>query len=73
MNNRQKLLIAVIVVTIITASIIVLRFPATLGSIVVPDDYSSIQTAVDHAFAGQTIFVKNGIYTEQFITINKPL
>lgn len=65
MNNRKKLIIALIVVTILIASIIVIRFPAPLGAIIVPDDYSSIQTAVDHALAGQKIYVKNGIYTEE--------
>jgi parallel beta-helix repeat protein len=73
MGNRKKWIIAVSVITILIASIIVIRVPSTIGSIVVPDDYSSIQTAVDHAFTGQTIFVRNGIYTEQYVTINKPL
>jgi len=73
MGNRKKWIIAVTVITILIASITVIRFPSTIGSIVVPDDYSSIQTAVDHAFTGQTIFVRNGIYTEQYVTINKPL
>jgi len=73
MDNRQKLVIAVTIVTILIASIMVVRFPASIGSIVVPDDYSSIQNAVDHAFPGQTIFVRNGVYNDQYITINKPL
>jgi pectin methylesterase-like acyl-CoA thioesterase len=73
MNNRKKIIIAIIAVAILIASIIVIRFPSTLGSIVVPDDYSSIQNAVDHAFTGQTVFVRNGVFTEQYITINKPL
>ena len=73
MNNREKLAIAIVIVTILIASIIVVRFPAPLGSIIVPDDYSSIQTAVDNAFSGQTVYVKSGIYAGQSITINKPL
>ena len=73
MDNHKKLIIASIVVTILIASIIIVRLPAPLGSIIVPDDYSSIQSAVDHALAGQTIYVRNGIYTEQYITIDKPL
>jgi parallel beta-helix repeat protein len=47
-------------------------------TIVVPDDYPTIQTAIDHADAGDTIFVKHGTYhtyvnaTYQ-LTIDKPL
>ena len=73
MNNREKIAIAIVIVTILIASIIVIRFPSPPGSIVVPDDYSSIQTAIDNAFSGQTVYVKSGIYTGQSITINKPL
>jgi len=32
-------------------------------TIVVPDDYSDIQTAINHANNGDTVFVKNGIYS----------
>jgi len=45
-------------------------------AIVVPDDYSSIQEAVDHASAGDTVYVKKGIYLVDGvagITIDKPL
>lgn len=73
MNNRKKLVIAIVVVTILVISIIIIRFPLTVGSIVVPDYYSSIQTAIDHALVGQTIYVRSGVYTEQSITINKPV
>jgi parallel beta-helix repeat protein len=73
MNNRKKLVIAIVVVTILVISIIIIRFPLTVGSIVVPDDYSSIQTAIDHVLVGQTIYVRSGVYTEQSITINKPV
>jgi parallel beta-helix repeat protein len=73
MDNYKKLAIAGIIITLFIASIIIVRLPSPIGSIIVPDDYSSIQTAIDHAFEGQTIFVRSGIYTEQHITINKPL
>jgi parallel beta-helix repeat protein len=43
--------------------------PAT---IIVPDDYSTIQAAVDHASAGDTVFVKAGTYNCS-IQIDKPL
>ena len=73
MNNRKKIVIAIAVVATLIASIIVIRYPSPLGSIIVPDDYPSIQAAADHAFTGQTIFVRSGVYTEQNIVINKPL
>ena len=37
-----------------------------------PDDYPTIQQAVNHALEGDNIFVRNGIYSES-ITINKNL
>ena len=72
MENRKKVIIVITVAILLVASIyVIVRSPAPLGSIIVPDDYSSIQTAIDHAFAGQTIFVRNGVYQEQHITIDK--
>jgi nitrous oxidase accessory protein NosD len=41
-------------------------------TLVVPDDYSTIQAAVDNATAGDTVFVKKGTYREE-VGINKPL
>ncbi|MFW6110755.1 MAG: right-handed parallel beta-helix repeat-containing protein [Thermoproteota archaeon] len=41
-------------------------------SIVVPDDYSSIQEAIDNAVDGDTIFVKSGNYVE-ILVIRKPI
>jgi len=42
------------------------------GSIVVPDDFSTIQEAVDNAPIGGAVFVRNGVYVE-LVTIGKPL
>jgi parallel beta-helix repeat protein len=42
-------------------------------TIVVPDDFSTIQEAVDNALPGQTVFVRAGVYTEQHVTVDKPL
>jgi hypothetical protein len=44
--------------------IVYLPVKAESKTITVPEDFPTIQTAVDHAFAGQTIFVRNGVYTE---------
>jgi len=41
---------------------------ATANSvIVVPDDYSTIQEAVDHSSSGDTVFVKSGVYNENVV------
>lgn len=46
-------------------------------TVTVPDDYSTIQDAVDHANTGDTVFVKAGNYTltgyPSGLTINKPI
>ena len=42
------------------------------GSLIVPDDYPTIQAAIGNASAGGTVFVRTGIYNER-ITIDKPL
>jgi pectin methylesterase-like acyl-CoA thioesterase len=51
--------------------------PATIKAqsktIVVPDDYSTIQSAIDNASAGETIFVKKRTYNERSLVINKTL
>jgi pectin methylesterase-like acyl-CoA thioesterase len=41
-------------------------------SIVVPDDYSSIQEAVDNAPWGGTVFVRSGSYSDR-VFVNKSL
>ncbi len=45
---------------------------AQLKTIVVPDDYPSIQTAISNAPADSTIFVKKGVYNET-IRVEKPV
>ena len=45
---------------------------AQTKTIVVPDHYPIIQSAIDNAKAGDTVFVKNGIYNET-IFINKTI
>ncbi len=45
---------------------------STSNVIIVPDDYPSIQSAIDHARPGYTILVKSGVYHEN-ITIDKEI
>ena len=49
---------------------------AESGTIRVPDDYTTIQKAVNHAKAGETVFVKAGIYPQSHsdgLIIDRPL
>lgn len=41
--------------------------PVKAGTIIVPDDYATIQAAIDNATDGDTIYVRNGIYYEQIV------
>lgn len=50
----------------------VLEVKAEAKTIVVPDDYSTIQEAVRSAASGDTIYVKKGVYQEN-VGIDKPL
>jgi parallel beta-helix repeat protein len=45
---------------------------AQTKTVTVPDDYPTIQAAIDAAASGDTIFVKNGYYYEH-LTIPKPM
>ena len=46
---------------------------ASPKTIVVPDDYSTITTAIGNATDGDTILVRSGNYQERTLTINKEL
>ena len=67
-----------ILVLLLSVSVVV-SFPqigtvnAEADTIVVPDDYSTIQEAIDNALSGDTVFVKSGTYVNQSLAITKPL
>lgn len=44
---------------------------STSNTITVPDDYETIQEAINVASSGDTIFVKAGTYNEEWISVNK--
>ena len=62
-------------VLILVSSCMVTAVPVKAESrtIVVPDDYSTIETAIQNATDGDTIFVKSGVYQENPLKINKTL
>ncbi|MBN1245990.1 right-handed parallel beta-helix repeat-containing protein [Candidatus Bathyarchaeota archaeon] len=66
--------VALILVLVLAASSIlgVLSVKGETRTIVVPDDYASIQEALDNANDGDTIFVKKGVYVEN-PEIHKPV
>jgi parallel beta-helix repeat protein len=43
------------------------------STITVPDDYATIQEAVNHASDGDTVFVKSGTYRENGIAVDKSI
>jgi nitrous oxidase accessory protein len=72
----MKKFVAIIVVFIIAVSAVL--YIVHLGSVgsktlVVPDDYPTIQAAIDSANSGDTIFVKKGIYNESLNIESKSL
>jgi parallel beta-helix repeat protein len=74
---KRTALALILILTLLISSMLVVR-PAKSSprTIVVPDDFSSIQRAINVASAGDTVFVKAGRYTEEptnSITLNKPL
>lgn len=46
---------------------------ARAETIIVPDDYASIQSAIDNADDGDTVFAKKGTYEERVLEINKSI
>jgi nitrous oxidase accessory protein NosD len=42
-------------------------------TIIVPDDFATIQSAINHATNGGTVYVRSGIYTENELSITKSI
>ena len=66
---------AMLVLIFLMASCLIMFLPVRADSrtIIVPDDYSTIQDAINAASEGDTIFVKKGTYEEKTLEINKAL
>lgn len=66
-------LVSGIMLMILVTSVLILTVnvkPVKAETITVPDDYSTIQEAINHASDGDTIFVRNGTYYEN-VVVNK--
>ena len=71
--SKSKQALTVIVSAVLAASLCVGALPiAASTTIIVPDDYPTIQQAVNAANTGDTVYVCQGTYYEH-VTIGKPL
>src|SRR3972149_10811666 len=73
--SMGKSFAAMLVLIFLVASCVNMFLPVKAESrtITVPDDYSTIQDAINAANEGDTIFVKKGTYEEKTLEINKAL
>jgi nitrous oxidase accessory protein len=68
---RKNAVLLLVIVFLITPSIIAsVSVKATSKTIIVPDNYSTIQEAIDNASEGDTIYIKKGVYVENPV-VNK--
>src|SRR3990172_3162872 len=68
--NKPAALLFVLILTVPLILTLPAHVDATSRTIVVPDDYSDIQTAINHANAGDTVFVRNGVYYTTFSSVD---
>ena len=72
MQSCKSLIVGLLIFSLVLVTFPQIEINAQPQTIVVPDDYHSIQEAIDNALDGDTVFVKNGVYSEP-IEIHKPL
>ena len=68
----KSIIIVILVCSILLISFFQIEVKAESKTIVVPDDFSRIQEAINHASEGDTIYVKKGVYHEN-VGINKSI
>ncbi|MEJ2242064.1 MAG: NosD domain-containing protein [Candidatus Bathyarchaeota archaeon] len=72
MEFRKATLALLLVLTLVFVSFPQMKVDAQTKTIVVPDDYTTIQEAISSAAESDTVFVKQGIYNEN-LTISKSI
>ncbi|MCW4016076.1 MAG: right-handed parallel beta-helix repeat-containing protein [Candidatus Bathyarchaeota archaeon] len=72
MKTKSLFVVLLIFLLIVVCSPAVEVTKAELDTLVVPDDYGSIQEAINNAVDGDTVYVKKGTYHEN-IVVNKSL
>jgi nitrous oxidase accessory protein len=65
-KRTLSLYLIILLLAEVLFSVFVIRL-VKAGTITVPDDYATIQEAINHANAGDTIYVKKGTYFENII------
>lgn len=71
----QKRIVSGIMLTLLLIGMLTLAFqiqPVKAGTITVPDDYPTIQQAINNASEGDTIYVHSGYYAED-VVVDKPV
>lgn len=74
MNGKavSGLMLALLMIGMLTLAFNIQLAKSEPGMIIVPDDYSTIQEAINVANPGDTVFVENGTYYEN-VVVNKTL
>lgn len=71
--KRTALALTLAFALLISLMVVVQYAKSSSKTIVVPDDYPTIQEAIDNADEGSTIFVTKGTYQERVLEINKSI
>ena len=72
----KKIAYFAVILTLLLTNLLSMAFyvrPARARTIVVPDDYSTIQQAVNAAVDGDTVHVRAGTYIEDVLILNKSI
>jgi pectin methylesterase-like acyl-CoA thioesterase len=68
----MKIKILLVISSILLLNCLLIETEGTQNYIIVPDNYSNVQDAIDNAQENDIIIIRNGIFYEN-LYINKPL